>query len=286
VTSEASGAPKGNLRAAREELLRIINLCKSVELKGLDPYLVDIEDLIKVIRNHFPMWRNSEDLCLDAEALNQISSVVRMQGEWVKKRATRLYRDPLLIEERIRSLPSNKLAEIFLEVWRPIIELEQLTIKCFREALKYWGDLLPLSERWKKTGYIKTESQKIAIEEAIKEGALSDESFMVNLEKMWLELRNASPKGGKIRYWGFIFSDTYKETTRRAYLASFLVTHGYARLEIDLLEGEIFIVPNDKPVPPLEGEAISFPITISLEEWRRWKERREAEREKHITPQR
>lgn len=286
MTSEASGAPRGSHRAAREELLRIINLCRSVELKGLDPYLVDIEDLIKVIRDHFPMWRDAEDLCLDAEALNQIASVVRMQGEWVKKRATRLYRDPLLIEERIRSLPANKLAEIFLEVWRPIIELEQLTIKCFREALKYWGDLLPLSERWEKTDYIETEPQTIPREEAIKEGALSDESFMTNLEKMWLELRSASLKGGKIRYWDFIFSDTYEETIRRAYLASFLVTHGYAGLEIDLLESEIFIVPNDKPAPPLESEAISFPITISLEEWRRWKERREVGGEKHITPQR
>lgn len=285
MTSSVSGESKRDLKVAREELLRIINLCRSVELKGLDPYLVDVEDLIKVIRSYFPLWKNSEDLCLDAETLNQIASVVKLQSEWVKKRATKLYRDPLLIEDRIRNLPADKLAEIFLEVWRPIIELEQLTVKCFSEALKYWVNLLPLSERWKKTGCIRTETQVIPREEAIKEGALSDESFIVSLEKMWLELRDTFSKCGKIPYWDFIVSDTYEETIRRAYLISFLVTYGYAEFEINLLENQIFIVPKEKPIPLLKNETISFPIAINFEVWRRWRERRE-EREKHTMSQR
>lgn len=281
MTSET--APKRDLKAAREELLRIINLCKTVELKGLDPYLVDVEDLIKIIKNYFPMWRASEDLCLDAEALSQIASIVKLQSEWVKKRATKLYRDPLLIEERIRGLSIDKLAEIFLKVWRPVIEFEQLTARSFGVALKYWIDLLPLNERWKKTEYVKTETQMVSREEAIKEGAISDESFIATLEKMWLELKSAYSKSGKVRYWDFITADTYEETVKRAYLTSFLVTYGYAGLEINLLEDEIFVVPREEPAPPLKSETISFPITIDFEEWRRWKERREGERKKHIT---
>lgn len=286
MTSEVSSVSKRDIIAAREDLLRIINLCKSIELKGLDPYSVDVEDLIKVIKSYFPMWRKNEDLCLDAEALNHIASVVRMQSEWVKKRATRLYRDPLLIEEKIRSLPVNEMAEIFFKVWRPIAELEQLTIRCFREALKYWGNLLPLNERWKKTSYIKTEPEVMRREEAIREGMLTDESFMSDLERIWLELKNSFLKGGKIRYWNFINSDTFEETIRRAYLTSFLITYGYARLEINPLEDEIFILPNDKPTQPLESEVISFPITISFEEWVKWREKQEAEKEKHTMLQR
>ncbi|MEM2820184.1 MAG: hypothetical protein QXF31_03285, partial [Candidatus Bathyarchaeia archaeon] len=268
---------------AREELLKIIELCRSVEIKGLDPYLVDVEDLIRAVREFFPMRESIEDLCLDTEALNHIASVVKMQGEWVKSRATALYRDPFLIEEKIRSLPREKMAEIFLETWRPIVEFEQLTIEGFREALKYWSELPPISERWQRIGYIKTEAQRIAKEEVIKEGILSGESFASELEKMWLELKGAASKYGRIKYWDFIGSETYEETVRRAYLTSFLITYGYARLEVHILEDEIFILPNEKPSPKEDAELISFPIPISFEEWMKWRKNRKALGEKPIT---
>jgi len=269
----AKGKQK-SIKEAREELRRIIELCKSVEAKGLDPYVVDVDDLIKAIREYFPSWRNIEDLCLDTEALSHIASVVKMQSDWVKHRATTLYRDPFLIEEKIRSLPVGGLAEIFLGSWHPVVELEQLTIGSFREALKYWSDLLPLSERWRRTEYVKSELQMVAREEMIKEGVLSGEAFMAELEKMWQELKKATSKSGKIRYWDFIGSDTYEETVKRAYLTSFLVTYGYARLEIHHLEEEIFILPNEEPSSKKDSELISFPIPISFEEWKRWKEKR------------
>lgn len=265
-----------DIRKAREDLQRIIDLCRSIELKGLDPYLVEVDDLIKVIKDHFPAWRKPEDLCLDTEALNHIASVVRMQGEWVKRRATTLYRDPFMIEEKIRSLPIDRLVEIFLEAWRPIVELEQLTLKGFNEALKYWGDLPPISERWQKTGYTKVDTKPVTKEEVIREGLLSSEPFIAELEKMWLELKDAASKDGRVNYWDFITSDTYEKTARRAYLASFLITYGYARLEIHPLEEKIFISPNEEPTQLKESEFISFPITISFEEWKRWREKRGA----------
>jgi len=278
VKTQRIESQKKDLRSARGELLRIIELCKSIELKGLDPYLVNVDDLIKVIREYFPIWRESEDLCLDAETINHIASIVKMQSEWVKKRATRLYRDPFLIEEKVRSLPADKMAEMLLKVWRPIVELEQLTIKSFYEALKYWSSLAPIGERWKKTIYVKTDLQAMKREEAITEGILLDESFTTDLERLWLDLKNVFSRYGRIRYWDFIGSSTYEETIKRAYLTSFLVTYGYARIEVDFLEDEVFILPNEKIIPPSEGEIISFPITISFEEWRKW-------REKHIMQQ-
>lgn len=274
--SVGGGGERRSVREAREELLRIIELCRSVEAKGLDPYLVDVDDLIRVIREYFPSWERIEDLCLDTEALNHIASIVRMQGEWVKQRATALYRDPFLIEERVRSLSRDKLAEIFLEAWLPIVEFEQLTLEGFREALKYWSNLPPLSERWLRTGYVRSEMQTSTREEAIKEGILSGESFAAELERLWLELKERASGKGRVRYWDFIGSDTYEETARRAYLTSFLITYGYARLEIHYLEDEIFILPNEKPTPIEGSELISYPIPISFEEWRRWRESRRA----------
>ncbi|MEM2342119.1 MAG: hypothetical protein QXX94_06240 [Candidatus Bathyarchaeia archaeon] len=270
------GGKRKTIREARDDLQRIIDLCRSVEVKGLDPYLVDVEDLIRVIREYFPSWKNIEDLCLDTEALNHIASVVKLQSEWVKRRATVLYRDPFLIEEKIHMLPADIMAEIFLAVWHPIVEFEQLTIRGFREALEYWGNMLPLEERWKRIGYTKMETQVATREEIVKEGLLSSESFAAELEKMWVELKEAASKTGRVSYWDFIGSESYEETVRRAYLTSFLITYGYAKLEVHYLEDEIFILPAEKPMPiSREGsELISFPIPVSFEEWMRWKEKR------------
>ncbi|RLI40834.1 hypothetical protein DRO64_08405, partial [Candidatus Bathyarchaeota archaeon] len=120
-------AKASDRRAAREDLKRIIEFCRSIEEKGLNPFLVNIDDLIAVIRRYFPNLRDPDDLSLDAEALNRIASVIKLQSDWVKRRASSLYRDPFLIEEKLRSLPLERLSEAFLKAWHPIVELEQIT---------------------------------------------------------------------------------------------------------------------------------------------------------------
>jgi hypothetical protein len=259
-------------RLAKKELKRIIDLCKSVETKGLDPFLVDVEDLISVIKEYFPNLEDPEDLCLDAETLNEIASVIKMQSEWIKHRATSLYRDPFLVEEKLRSLPAEKIVQVFLEVWCPIVELEQISIHSLKEAMKYWDELAPLDERWPKTDFALRETGAATREEMIRQGILSSETFSSELERLWDELKQASSKGGKVRYWDFIGAETYEETVRRAYLTSFLVTYGYAALEIHPLEEKIFIRPYEEQISKGEGQLFSFPISISFEEWTRWRE--------------
>jgi len=263
-------------RRSKEELRRIIEFCKSVEAKGLDPFLVDVEDLVSIVREYFPSWKEPEDLCLDAETLNQIASVIKMQSEWIKHRATSLYRDPFLVEEKLRSLPAEKIAEVFLEAWHPIVELEQISIQSLRESMRYWDELAPLDERWQRTDFLQTETGAATRDEMIRQGILSREAFSAELERLWEELKQAGGEGGKIRYWNFIAAETYDETVRRAYLVSFLVTYGYAALEVHPLEEEIFIRPHDNQVAKKEAELFSFPISISSEEWARWREDQEA----------
>ena len=99
----------------KEELEKIIEFCKSVELKGLDPFLIEVDDLIAVIKEYFPRWTDPDELSLDAKALNQVASVIKLQSEWIKHRSSSLYRDPFLIEEKIRTFPIAQITEIFLE---------------------------------------------------------------------------------------------------------------------------------------------------------------------------
>jgi len=258
----------------REELKRIIDLCRSVDIKGLNPFLVDVEDLVTIIKEYFPDWKETWDLCLDAEALNEIASVVNLQSEWVKHRATSLYMDPFLIEEKLHILKAENIAQIFLKIWHPLIEFEQISIHSIGEATKYWKSLLPLDERWQETSIVERELERATRKDLIEQKILAEESFSAELESLWEELKHKVGNYGKVRYWDFIGADTYQETVMRAYLTSFLITYGYATLEIYPLEEEIFIKPFEKPIPiqKMKQQLASFPISISLEEWVRWRE--------------
>ena len=76
----------------------------------------------------------------------------------------------------------------------------------------------------------------------------------------------------KIHYWDFVGADTYEETVQRAFMTSFLVTYGYASLEVHQLEEEIFIKPNEKPVTlSSKMQMVSIPIAITIDDWQRWK---------------
>lgn len=268
---------KKKRKLGKEELQRIIELCQSIEVKGLSPFLIEVGDLVRIIREYFPQWKDPEELCLDAEALNQIASIITLQSKWVKHRATSLYTDPFLIEDKIHQLNIEEIAQIFLKTWHPIVELEQLSVHSLKGSLNYWEALLPLDERWKKIGFVEKETGAATWEEMIRQNILADESFSTELESFWNELKLKVASEGKIKYWDFVGAETYQETIRRAYMISFLITYGYATLEIHPLEETIYIKPFEKPISTIRKEQLmSVPISISYEEWRRWLENQEA----------
>ncbi len=109
----------------------------------------------------------------------------------------------------------------------------------------------------------------------VKERVLSNREFSEELECYWQELKvkvTEKGVGGKIAYWDFIGADTFEETVQRAFLTSFLITYGYATLEIDRLEETVFILPFDKPrKEALTEQSTSVPIAVSIEIWQKWK---------------
>ncbi|MBS7608591.1 hypothetical protein KEJ52_05285 [Candidatus Bathyarchaeota archaeon] len=268
---------KERVKIGRERLQRIIEMCKAVEERGLDPFLVNVDEIIKVVREFFPDWEQPEDLCLDAEAINRLASVIKLQSEWVKHRSTTLYTDPFLLEEKIKSLDKEAIVEAFLGAWHPIVELEQISLHSLKEALLYWENLPPLKDRWKEFPSPEEAGGVASPEELLRLKILRDKAFTEELENFWNELkREVAEKGenGKIRYWDFIGAETYEETVYRAFLTSFLVTYGYATLEVYPLEDEIFIKPFEKQQRrTAKKQLVSLPIAITREEWEKWKER-------------
>jgi hypothetical protein len=259
-----------------ERLQRVIELCKSVEERGVDPFAVDVDDIIATLHNYFPDWESPEELSLDAEAVQYLASVIQNQGNWVKHRSTSLYTDPFLLEEKIQRLDKEELVTLFTKVWNPIIELEQISISSLAAAMKYWSDLAPIDERWQKHVPMQVAAGATTREELVKLRILAEKTFFEELENFWTELKQRVDENEKIHYWDFVGADTYKETLDRAYMTSFLVTYGYATLELHPLEEEVFIKPFAKPRAELaDNKMVSVPISVSHEEWMRWKEEKQ-----------
>jgi hypothetical protein len=266
---------KREQKLGREKLQRIIEMCMTIEAHTVDPFMLDVDDIIKVVKEYFPIWEQSEDLNLDSEAIQHLASAIKLQSEWVKHRSTSLYTDPFLLEEKIAQAPREEMVVLFLKAWHPVVELEQISIHSLAESMRYWKTLLPLKERWKEFAVPEVEIGTATRDELIRARILGDKVFSEELENYWQELKEkvkAKGRDGKILYWDFVGAETYEETVQRAFLASFLITYGYATLEIHPLEEEIFIKPFEEPQAKIAAQqSISIPITITFENWQKWK---------------
>lgn len=262
-------------RLGKEKLERIIEMCIAIENRTVDPFTLNVDEIIKIVKAYFPHWNHPDELKLDAEALHHLASVIKLQSEWVKQRSTSLYTDPFLLEEKIRQINKEQMVEVFLGAWSPLVEHEQLSLHSLAQGLLYWEALTPIGERWKDFDSAEVATGIVSRDELVKQRVLGDREFSEELEWYWQELKvKVAEKGlgGKVAYWDFIGADTYEETVQRAFLTSFLVTYGFATLEIDRLEESVFIVPFDKPRDAvLSAQGASVPISVSVEDWQKWK---------------
>jgi hypothetical protein len=252
----------------RERLLRIISLCLSVESTNDDPFKVEVKRIINLLKRYLPHWKILEEFTLDAEALNRIASIISLQGNWVVNRSSSLYIDPLLIELHIKMIDTERLVTIFSKSWHPIVEMEGLSKKRVEEAADYWNQLMSMDARRLKLPTPSASLSSTTLEELIKMRIMSDASFNDTLTSFWKELKERVSDREKISYWNFIVTDTYDETIYRAYLTSFLVTYGYAHMDIHPIEEETFLIPYDKPKENISTEqSVSIPIAIDRNLW-------------------
>ena len=265
---------KEQKRFGKEKLQRIIEMCTAIENRIVDPFLLDIDSIIKVVQEHFPQWEEADEFNLDSEAINHLASVIKLQSEWVKQCSTSLYTDPFLLEEKIAQANKGEIVSVFLKAWHPLVELEQLSLHSLVEALRYWDGLLPLKERWPELALPEVGMERTSRDELVRQRILGDKVFSEELECYWQELKEkvaTKKRDGKIFYWEFIGADTYEDTVQRAFLTSFLITYGYATLEIHPLEEEVYIKPFEKPNTKIQTQqSISIPIAVTFENWQKW----------------
>jgi hypothetical protein len=266
---------KAEKKLGTEKLQRIIEMCLAIENHTVDPFTLDVDDIIRIVKQYFPQWEKPDELNLDSEAIHRLASVIKLQSEWVKQRSTALYTDPFLLEEKIMQINKDEMVNVFLLAWHPLVELEQISLHSLAEAMRYWEALVPIKERWPELAVPEVAMGAASRDELVRQQILGDKVFSEELENYWRELKEkvkAEGSDGKIRYWDFVGAETYEETVQRAFLASFLITYGYATLEIHPLEEEMFIKPFETPEAKiLTQQSISVPIAVTYENWQKWK---------------
>ncbi len=266
--------PHEHKKLGRDKLQRIIEMMQAIEAHTVDPFLLNVDEIIRIVQEYFPQWDQPEDLNLDAEAIYHLASVIKLQSEWVKQRSTSLYTDPFLLEEKIMQKNQAEITHAFLQAWHPTVELEQITIHSLSEAMRYWNALVPLKDRWPELMVAETATGTASREELIDQSIIRDEAFSAELDRYWLQLKGiVQEKGvdGKVFYMDFVGAETYEETVQRAYITSFLITYGYATLELIPLEDEIYISPLEEPSAKLTKQSVSIPIALSFDSWQKWK---------------
>ncbi len=273
MQSQKTPTKKEQKRLGKDKLERVIEMMKGIEDHTVDPFLLNVDEIIRIVQEYFPQWDQPEELNLDAEAIHHLASVIKLQSEWVKQRSTSLYTDPFLLEEKIIQKNKHEMVKVFMADYHPLVELEQVTIRSLNDAKRYWDALVPIKERWEQLAVAEVATGIATRDELIEQSILRDEAFSAELERYWKELKTKTEQTneGKLAYMDWVGAETYEKTVQRAYLTSFLVTYGYASLEIIPLEEEIFICALDEPGAKLTKHAISVPITLTFESWQKWK---------------
>jgi hypothetical protein len=187
----------------------------------------NIPEALATLDEWFPQWREIPDLCLDARTLNGVSKVLQLQETRLRYEASLFHADPGYLIEKLRKLPENGLADIFLAAFHPMVELEQMVPETFAEAKQYYDSLeLWADRRRERVIEAAPPPQSIKLEDLYAQGVLERQGFEGGLMRLMDELR---VRGGG-DYHAFIHGPSYKETVQRAYGVSFLVTYGYADL--------------------------------------------------------
>jgi len=209
-------------------------------MSSANPFDVDIREKILILRQKLPELKFLDELLVDAEAMLELTQIVKLQDQWLKSRASSLYIDPLLIQLKVKLLPKEALSEAFIKSWHPVAQIDQLSPRGIEKAFVYWRDLVPISERFKdKFGTYGIKPGVVDYSELISLGVFTKDEFETNLVQLHNELLQRS-NGDWVDYREFLGDESYESKVRRAYMLAFLISEGRALLKTEPLSGKVW----------------------------------------------
>jgi len=233
------------LEVTREELERIIKLCENIEKRGLDPFTVNIRELLERLRRIIEENPNLDHYVVDAETLYRISALIALQHKWLREKARALFIDAQMISTRLTAMDKKALVKAFLKAWHPIISLEQMTPQRLRQGLEHFLSLPPRSGS-REFGWKIADREMEFVKARLK---LEEKAMMEKIKALHRELlEKFAEKGEALDYWEFIKGKDFDETFERAYLLSFLITEGYVDVKRNPLKNEVKLIPHKEQV--------------------------------------
>lgn len=223
----------------REELEKIIVLCESIEKRGLDPFSVNVKELLTKLRRILEEQKDLDTIILDAETLYKIAVLISLQQKWLKERASSLFIDSQLVSLKITAAELKQLAAALARSWRPIVRAEQLTPYRLRQGMEYFLMLPPRDRAYDKLLTIQEDTLRIVKEAGYTKDVVLEEEVM----KMHERCLATAGSSGELNYWSIVSADTFEETVWRAYVLSFVVSEGLAEIKKNPLTGEVKVVP-------------------------------------------
>ncbi len=224
---------------SREELERIIALCESIENKGLDPFSVNVKELLMKLRRILEEYKDLDIIILDAETLYKIAVLISLQQKWLKERTSSLFIDSQLVSLKITSAEPKQLAAALARSWRPIVRAEQLTLYRLRQGIEYFLMLPPKDRAYEKLPA--TQEDALHILKGV--GYAKDVTLEEEVRRMHESCLMMAGSDGEVDYWSIVKADTFEETVWRAYVLSFVVSEGLAEIKKNPLTGEIKVIP-------------------------------------------
>lgn len=253
------------------ELESVINLCLMVQSGKIEPFDIDFDYVMSVIKKQYPNIKNIQEFCLDAKALKELSNVLERQNQWIEHQSTTLYKDPFMLSQSLMAMDIGKIADAFLRSWHPLVEMEQVSAKTLAGSLEYWGNVIPFDERAEDLFVEERDTEFASMDEARELGFILEEGFTDIIEGFWKELGERVGPGGVIDYWDWIGAESYHETIYRAYLTVFMVSNGYANASWNRLMEEHKIIHNVEIRPDPGKAKVSLPTMVDYKEWKLWR---------------
>lgn len=228
----------GKKVVSREELERIMALCESIERRGLDPFSVNVKELLARLRRILEEQKDLDTIVLDAETLYRIAVLISLQQKWLKERASSLFIDSQLVSLKIASADSKQLAAALARSWRPIVRAEQITPYRLRQGMEYFLMLPPRDRALEKLPPTR-EGLQITHQIGYAKGVELEEE----IKKMHEACIRMAGSKGEVDYWSLVSAETFEGVVWRAYVLSFLVTEGLADIRKNPITGELKVVP-------------------------------------------
>ncbi|MEM3819347.1 MAG: hypothetical protein QXF08_02730 [Nitrososphaerota archaeon] len=246
---------------SREEIERIISICENIEKRGLDPFSLDVKELLVKLRKMLEENPDLDYYLLDVETIYRIATIIALQHKWLTEKARSLFIDSQLISSRVTVLDKKSIVQAFLKAWRPIISIDQLTSQRLHHGYEHFLNLPPRRDErrygWKLTGK-EAELAQIYLE---KEREEVEEKMKVLYDELVEKARGKND----VDYWDFVLRPSLEETYHRAYVLSFLISEGYVEVKKNPLGDELKLVPNTRKVS--RKNAASLVISL-MGRWR------------------